>query len=131
MDERSGWRTRCHRSQRGCNGSSDHQRHDHPRRYRARRAPNRQRTHIRREFKIVVMCCWMAESLRHAHFHRALMRILGYERFTTVAHDVGGWTAFAMAADDPGAITKLVIAETIIRGISPSPPVRHQGRDVR
>ncbi|GAA5160969.1 MULTISPECIES: alpha/beta fold hydrolase [Amycolatopsis] len=52
-----------------------------------------------------------------------LMRVLGYEQFAMVAHDVGGWTAFAMAVDDPGAITRLVLAEMIIPGISTSPPL--------
>lgn len=54
--------------------------------------------------------------------HR-LMELLGYGRFAMVAHDVGGWTAYAMAADNPGPITRLVLAEMIIPGISTSPPL--------
>lgn len=54
--------------------------------------------------------------------HR-LMQILGYDHFAMISHDIGGWTAYAMAADAPGPITRLVLAETIIPGISSSPPL--------
>lgn len=57
-----------------------------------------------------------------AETHR-LMEVLGHDGFEMLAHDIGGWTAYAMGVDRPGPITRLVIAETIIPGISASPPL--------
>ncbi|MCX2731426.1 alpha/beta hydrolase [Saccharopolyspora sp. NFXS83] len=59
--------------------------------------------------------------------HR-LMQVLGYDRFAMIAHDVGGWTAYAMVADNPGPVTRLAIAEMLIPGISPSPPLIPEDR---
>lgn len=52
-----------------------------------------------------------------------LMSALGYEQFSMVGHDVGMWTGYAMAADQPGRIDRLVLGEALIPGLSPSPPL--------
>lgn len=57
-----------------------------------------------------------------AETHR-LMDVLGYDHYDLVSHDVGGWTAYAMAVDAPGRITRLVVAETVVPGVSASPPL--------
>jgi pimeloyl-ACP methyl ester carboxylesterase/catechol 2,3-dioxygenase-like lactoylglutathione lyase family enzyme len=53
----------------------------------------------------------------------ALMTELGHDRFAMVGHDVGMWTAYALAADHPGRIERLAVAEAAIPGLSPSPPL--------
>ncbi|WP_086560294.1 alpha/beta fold hydrolase [Streptomyces africanus] len=55
-------------------------------------------------------------------FHR-LMNLLGHDRFAVVGHDIGMWTAYAMAADAPGPIQRMALVDAIIPGISPSPPL--------
>lgn len=57
-----------------------------------------------------------------ADMHR-LMDVLGLHEFSVVSHDVGGWTAYAMAVDEPNRIARLVIADTLVPGLSPSPPL--------
>jgi len=52
-----------------------------------------------------------------------LMSALGYEHFSMVGHDIGMWTGYAMAADQPGRIDRLVLGEALIPGLSPSPPL--------
>lgn len=52
-----------------------------------------------------------------------LMTVLGYDRFAMVGHDIGMWTGYAMVADNPGRIERLAVAEAIIPGLSPSPPL--------
>ncbi|MCX5602473.1 alpha/beta hydrolase [Streptomyces phaeochromogenes] len=52
----------------------------------------------------------------------ALMDSLGHQRFAMVGHDVGMWTGYALAADHPGRLDRLVVAEAAIPGLSPSPP---------
>jgi pimeloyl-ACP methyl ester carboxylesterase len=53
----------------------------------------------------------------------ALMRALGHERFAMVGHDVGMWTGYALAADHPERLDRLVLAEAVIPGLAPSPPI--------
>lgn len=53
----------------------------------------------------------------------ALMHALGHERFAMVGHDVGMWTGYALAADHPERLTRLVLAEAIVPGLAPSPPL--------
>ncbi|MFR0359413.1 alpha/beta fold hydrolase [Streptomyces sediminimaris] len=53
----------------------------------------------------------------------ALMTALGHERFAMVGHDVGMWTAYALAADHPDRLERLAVAEAAIPGLSPSPPL--------
>ncbi|MEU7042724.1 alpha/beta hydrolase [Streptomyces varsoviensis] len=53
----------------------------------------------------------------------ALMDALGHERFAMVGHDVGMWTGYALAADHPGRLDRLAVAEAAIPGLSPTPPL--------
>lgn len=53
----------------------------------------------------------------------ALMGALGHERFSLVGHDIGMWVGYALAADHPGALDRLAVAEAAIPGISPAPPI--------
>jgi pimeloyl-ACP methyl ester carboxylesterase len=52
-----------------------------------------------------------------------LMEALGHERFAVAGHDVGMWIGYAMAADHPGRVERLVLAEALIPGLSSSPPL--------
>jgi pimeloyl-ACP methyl ester carboxylesterase len=52
-----------------------------------------------------------------------LMDALGYRRFAVVGHDTGMWIGYALAADHPGRIDRLAVAETPLPGVSPSPPL--------
>jgi pimeloyl-ACP methyl ester carboxylesterase len=58
----------------------------------------------------------------------ALMDTLGYERFAMAGHDIGMWTGFAMAADQPGRIERIALGEAIIPGVSDSPPLLSDDR---
>ena len=53
----------------------------------------------------------------------ALMDALGHERFAVAGHDTGMWIGYALAADYPGRIARLAVAETPLPGVSPSPPL--------
>lgn len=52
----------------------------------------------------------------------ALMTALGHDRFDAVGHDIGMWTAYALAADHPDRVGRLAILEAVIPGLTPSPP---------
>ncbi|MGW5465571.1 alpha/beta fold hydrolase [Streptomyces sp. NPDC003996] len=52
----------------------------------------------------------------------ALMDALGYERFAVAGHDTGMPIAYALAADHPERVDRLVVAEAPLPGISVSPP---------
>ncbi|GAA1657884.1 alpha/beta hydrolase [Actinoplanes couchii] len=52
----------------------------------------------------------------------ALMAALGHDRFDVVGHDIGTWTAYALAADHPSRIGRLAVVEAVIPGLVPSPP---------
>ncbi|WP_369242207.1 alpha/beta fold hydrolase [Streptomyces sp. R21] len=52
----------------------------------------------------------------------ALMAALGHDRFDVVGHDIGTWTAYALAADHPERVDRLAILEAAIPGLTPSPP---------
>lgn len=52
-----------------------------------------------------------------------LMSALGHDRFAVVGHDVGMWTGYALAADHPGRVERLAVAEAVIPGLAPSPPL--------
>ena len=43
----------------------------------------------------------------------ALMRALGHERFAVVGHDRGAYTAFRMAMDHPGHVTRLAALDAV------------------
>src|SRR5262249_22364329 len=53
----------------------------------------------------------------------ALMDALGHARFAVAGHDVGMWIGYALAADHPGRVARLAVAETPLPGVSPSPPL--------
>ena len=53
----------------------------------------------------------------------ALMDALGHRRFAVAGHDTGMWIGYALAADHPGRIARLAVAETPLPGVSPSPPL--------
>ena len=53
----------------------------------------------------------------------ALMAALGHERFAVVGHDVGLWIGYALAADHPDQVERLAVAEAVLPGVSPSPPI--------
>jgi pimeloyl-ACP methyl ester carboxylesterase len=53
----------------------------------------------------------------------ALMDALGHDRFAVVGHDTGMWIGYALAADHPGRVDRLAVAETPLPGVSPSPPL--------
>jgi pimeloyl-ACP methyl ester carboxylesterase len=58
----------------------------------------------------------------------ALMDALGHQRFAMVGHDTGMWIGYALAADHPGRLDRLAVAETPIPGLSPSPPLLSNAR---
>lgn len=48
-----------------------------------------------------------------------VMAAFGHERFAMIGHDVGMWTGYALAADHPGRLAALAVAEAAIPGITP------------
>lgn len=46
-----------------------------------------------------------------------LVRSLGYERINLVGHDVGGWVAYAYAANHRAAVNRLAIVDVALPGI--------------
>ena len=53
----------------------------------------------------------------------ALMEALGHQRFALYGTDVGMPIAYAVAADHPDRVDRLVVSEAPLPGISPSPPL--------
>jgi pimeloyl-ACP methyl ester carboxylesterase len=53
----------------------------------------------------------------------ALMDTLGHERFALYGTDVGMPIAYALAADHPDRVGRLVVSEAPLPGITPSPPL--------
>jgi len=53
----------------------------------------------------------------------ALMDALGHQRFALYGTDVGMPIAYALAADHPDRLDRLVVSEAPLPGISPSPPL--------
>jgi pimeloyl-ACP methyl ester carboxylesterase len=54
----------------------------------------------------------------------ALMDTLGHERFAVVGHDTGYFIGYALAADHPDRVDRLVVAEVPgPLGVNPSPPL--------
>ena len=53
----------------------------------------------------------------------ALMDALGHERFAVAGHDTGMWIGYALAADHPGRVARVAVAETPLPGVTPSPPL--------
>ncbi|QHA10019.1 alpha/beta fold hydrolase [Streptomyces broussonetiae] len=52
----------------------------------------------------------------------ALMDALGHQKFAVAGHDTGMPIAYALAADHPERVERLVVAEAPLPGISVSPP---------
>src|SRR5262245_57773074 len=52
-----------------------------------------------------------------------LMDQLGHQRFAVYGTDVGMPIAYALAADHPDRVNRLVVSEAPLPGISPSPPL--------
>jgi pimeloyl-ACP methyl ester carboxylesterase len=53
----------------------------------------------------------------------ALMDSLGHRRFALVGTDTGAPIAYALAADHPDRVERLVLAEAPLPGVTPSPPL--------
>ncbi|MEU4091723.1 alpha/beta hydrolase [Streptomyces sp. NPDC026673] len=53
----------------------------------------------------------------------ALMDALGHEKFAVVGHDTGMPIGYALAADHPHRVERLAVAEAVIPGVTPSPPL--------
>src|SRR5262249_30342823 len=53
----------------------------------------------------------------------ALMQALGHQRFAVYGTDVGMPIAYALAADQPDRLDRLVVSEPPLPGVSPSPPL--------
>ena len=53
----------------------------------------------------------------------ALMDALGHQRFALYGTDVGMPIAYALAADHPDRVVRLVVSEAPLPGITPSPPL--------
>ncbi len=53
----------------------------------------------------------------------ALMEALGHQRFAMYGTDVGAPIAYALAADHPDRLERLVVSEAPLPGVSPSPPL--------
>jgi pimeloyl-ACP methyl ester carboxylesterase len=53
----------------------------------------------------------------------ALMKALGHERFAVYGTDTGMPIAYALAADHPERVDRLIVSEAPLPGLSPSPPL--------
>jgi pimeloyl-ACP methyl ester carboxylesterase len=53
----------------------------------------------------------------------ALMEALGHQRFAVYGTDTGMPIAYALAADHPEQVERLVVSEAPLPGVSPSPPL--------
>lgn len=53
----------------------------------------------------------------------ALMDALGHQRFAVVGHDTGMVISYALAADHPERVEHLVVVESPLPGVTPSPPL--------
>jgi pimeloyl-ACP methyl ester carboxylesterase len=53
----------------------------------------------------------------------ALMEALGHHRFAVVGCDTGMPIGYALAADHPNRLDRLVVGEAVISGVTPSPPL--------
>jgi pimeloyl-ACP methyl ester carboxylesterase len=53
----------------------------------------------------------------------ALMDALGHQRYALVGFDTGMPIAYALAADHPDRVERLVVGEAFLPGLSPSPPL--------
>jgi pimeloyl-ACP methyl ester carboxylesterase len=63
------------------------------------------------------------DSATLAHDMVGLMAALDHQRFAVYGTDVGMPIAYAVAADHPERVVRLVVSEAPLPGISPSPPL--------
>lgn len=52
-----------------------------------------------------------------------LMTQLGHTRYQLIGHDIGMWVGYALAADFPKAVERLILTEAVIPGLAPAPPI--------
>ncbi|MBP2157294.1 MULTISPECIES: alpha/beta fold hydrolase [Erwinia] len=52
-----------------------------------------------------------------------LMTQLGHTRYQAIGHDIGMWVGYALAADFPEAIERLILTEAVIPGLAPAPSI--------
>jgi pimeloyl-ACP methyl ester carboxylesterase len=52
-----------------------------------------------------------------------LMLSLGYQHFDLIGHDIGVWISYALAVDSPNILDRIVMIDSNIPGVSPSPPI--------
>jgi pimeloyl-ACP methyl ester carboxylesterase len=52
-----------------------------------------------------------------------LMDKLGHPRFAVVGTDTGMPIGYALAADHPDRVERLAVAEAVVAGVTPSPPL--------
>lgn len=52
-----------------------------------------------------------------------LMALLGYSRYQVIGHDIGMWVGYALAADFPDAIERLILTEAVIPGLAAAPSI--------
>ena len=53
----------------------------------------------------------------------ALMNQLGHQRFAVVGCDTGMVISYALAADHPDRVVRLAVGESVLPGVTPSPPL--------
>ena len=58
----------------------------------------------------------------------ALMQELGHRRFAMVGNDTGMLIGYALAADHPHRLARLAVAEAIVPGVTPTPPLFGSGQ---
>jgi pimeloyl-ACP methyl ester carboxylesterase len=63
------------------------------------------------------------DSRTQANDMVVLMDALGHQKFVVVGFDTGMGIAYALAADHPERLDRLVVGEAIITGVTPSPPL--------
>lgn len=77
----------------------------------------------------------LSEKVAHGYDSRtlaqdmfALMDALGHPTFAMAGHDIGMWTGYAMAHDQPDRIQRIALGEALIPGVSDSPPLLPEHR---
>jgi pimeloyl-ACP methyl ester carboxylesterase len=55
------------------------------------------------------------------------MQELGHQRFAMVGNDTGMLIGYALAADHPDRLARLAVAEAIVPGVTPTPPLFSSG----
>ncbi|MCC3704796.1 alpha/beta fold hydrolase [Rouxiella badensis] len=58
-----------------------------------------------------------------------LMQHLGHARYSLIGHDIGMWVGYAMGADFPDAVQRMVLTEAVIPGLAPAPEIFVSGEE--